>query len=402
MKVDAAGSALIYSSYLGGSGGERGRGIAVNASGNVYLTGQTVYFAANDFPVINALQPTYGGDADAFVVKLCGATLEPIRLTFSDQFVGTTSAEQAVSLTNLGIVPLTVASLAASGDFAQADTCAAPLPVGGSCTIRVVFRPSETGNRTGEVTITDDVCGNPYTVGLSGTGVVPVINPGGVVNGASFAAGAAVAPGSVASAFGSNLAPSAAGSLTVRMNEVNAPVFAGTSTQVNFQVPWERSGATQADMIVTVDGVTSSPVSVPLAALAPGLFSTNSSGSGQGVILIANTPYVAAPVGMFPGSRPVNRGGYISIYCTGLGPVTNQPATGVKASGDPLSFTTATPLVSVGGVPASVVFSGLAPDYFGLYQVNVQVPEAAPTGNAVPIALTIGGVTSNTVTIAVQ
>ena len=61
-----------------------------------------------------------------------------------------------------------------------------------------------------------------------------------------------------------------------------------------------------------------------------------------------------------------------------------------------------TPTVTIGGVPASVSFSGLAPGYFGLYQVNAQVPANAPTGNAVPVVLTIGGVSSNTVTIAVQ
>jgi uncharacterized protein (TIGR03437 family) len=60
------------------------------------------------------------------------------------------------------------------------------------------------------------------------------------------------------------------------------------------------------------------------------------------------------------------------------------------------------PLVTVGGVNASVSFSGLAPGYVGLYQVNVQVPANAPSGDAVPVILNIGGVTANTVTIAVQ
>jgi uncharacterized protein (TIGR03437 family) len=53
-------------------------------------------------------------------------------------------------------------------------------------------------------------------------------------------------------------------------------------------------------------------------------------------------------------------------------------------------------------VPATVSFSGLAPGFFGLYQVNVQVPQNAPVGSAVSVVLTIGGIGSNTVTIAVQ
>ena len=60
------------------------------------------------------------------------------------------------------------------------------------------------------------------------------------------------------------------------------------------------------------------------------------------------------------------------------------------------------PVVTIGGVAATVTFSGLAPDSTGLYQVNAQVPESAPTGDAVPVVLTIGGGTSNTITLAIE
>ncbi len=70
-------------------------------------------------------------------------------------------------------------------------------------------------------------------------------------------------------------------------------------------------------------------------------------------------------------------------------------------SGNGLSVTTETPTVTIGGVEAPVSFSGLT-GFVGLYQVNVQVPSEAPTGDAVDVAITIGGVTSNIVTIAVQ
>ncbi len=138
--------------------------------------------------------------------------------------------------------------------------------------------------------------------------------------------------------------------------------------------------------------------------IAPGLFSVFQNGRGQGAILIGATGEVAAPSGSIPGlgARPANRGEFISIFCTGLGVVTNSPASGAVAVISPLSETTALPSVTIGGVPAMVSFSGLAPGFAGLYQVNVQVAENAPTGDAVELVLTIGGVTSNTVTIAVQ
>jgi uncharacterized protein (TIGR03437 family) len=104
----------------------------------------------------------------------------------------------------------------------------------------------------------------------------------------------------------------------------------------------------------------------------------------------------------------VKRGEYISIFATGLGPVQNQPVDGEPPSGN--AVTTLTPLVSFGclgtdgsvlqcGVPAQ--FSGLAPGFVGLYQVNVQVPDFAISGDAVPVNVFLGAI-SNFVTIAIE
>ena len=139
-----------------------------------------------------------------------------------------------------------------------------------------------------------------------------------------------------------------------------------------------------------------------LKPYAPALFTTNQGGTGQASTLIAGTASLAAPNGAFAGSRPARIGEYISIYATGLGDVSNRPAPGSAGPVNPLATTLATPAVTVGGVPAAVTFSGLAPGYVGLYQINVQVPAGAPTGPDVPIVLTIGGVPSNTATIAVD
>jgi uncharacterized protein (TIGR03437 family) len=116
---------------------------------------------------------------------------------------------------------------------------------------------------------------------------------------------------------------------------------------------------------------------------------------------------LALPTGNIQGrvSRPARAGDYITIYCTGLGAVTNPPSSGSAASASPLSATTVTPAVTIGGVPAPTTqffFAGLSPGYVGLYQITVQVPAGVPAGNAVPLAFTIGGVSSNTATIAVQ
>jgi uncharacterized protein (TIGR03437 family) len=82
--------------------------------------------------------------------------------------------------------------------------------------------------------------------------------------------------------------------------------------------------------------------------------------------------------------------------------VYNQPPTGQPAPANPLAQTTTNPIVTIGGVPAMVSFSGMAPGYVGLYQVNALVPEGSAVGSAVPVTISIGGATSNTVTISVQ
>ena len=66
-KINSSGSALVYSTYLGGGGVDYGYGIAVDGAGNAYLTG---YTQSSDFPAVNPLQGTIGGAGDAFATKL--------------------------------------------------------------------------------------------------------------------------------------------------------------------------------------------------------------------------------------------------------------------------------------------------------------------------------------------
>jgi uncharacterized protein (TIGR03437 family) len=234
----------------------------------------------------------------------------------------------------------------------------------------------------------------------------PSINPGGVVNAASDAPDAPVAPGSIASVYGSFPVsgpvhaatvplPLNLSGLTMDFGGTSAPLFFVSAGQVNIQVPWELAGQSQASLSSTAGTQKSASQVVNLAAFSPGIFSTNAQGSGQGAILDSSYRLVDNSNPATPGST------YILIYCTGLGAVTNQPPTGSAPGSGVPAQTTTTPTVMIGGVPATVSFSGLAPGFVGAYQVNALVPAAAATGNAVPVVIEIGGVVSNTVTIAV-
>jgi hypothetical protein len=105
------------------------------------------------------------------------ATLSIENLTFGLQLVGTRSAAQAATLTNTGTTPLTISSIAVSGDFVTKDNCGSSLAAGESCTIKAAFSPSEKGDRVGTVTITDDSANSPQTIALTGTGTVVELSP---------------------------------------------------------------------------------------------------------------------------------------------------------------------------------------------------------------------------------
>ena len=241
----------------------------------------------------------------------------------------------------------------------------------------------------------------------------PAVNSNGLVNAASFTAGTAIAPGMIASIFGGGLAldtestpgrplPNILGGTTVFLNGLRAPVFFASPGQLNVQIPWDLPSGRQASLTVRIGPHISNPVLVPVSGFSPGLFTTGSTGAGQGAILISGTGSLPAPAGVSPSSRPVRKGEFLEIFANGLGRVTDTPESGQAAVADPLSESTATPEVSIGGVQANVLFAGLAPGFIGLYQVNIQVPAAAPSGDAMGVSLRIGGAESNLVTIAIE
>ena len=124
-------------------------------------------------------------------------------------------------------------------------------------------------------------------------------------------------------------------------------------------------------------------VTVPLAAYAPGFF------QGNGIVAAIN----ATQGNIVTASTPVHAGDVIELFGNGLGPVNNQPASGSPAPSSPLATTTTQPTVSIGGQSAPVSFSGLAPGFPALYQINITVPSGVAAGTP-SITLTIGGVTS--------
>jgi uncharacterized protein (TIGR03437 family) len=166
--------------------------------------------------------------------------------------------------------------------------------------------------------------------------VLPVLTA--AVNAATLAPGP-LAPGSLMAVSGTSL-----DGATLRLGGYDVPTLYTSSTLIYGQVPWDLAGQTTAQLTVS----NGNAIDVALAQFAPGLF-------------------VALEIG-----------DSVSLYATGLGPVRDN-------------LTVATPIVTVGGVPAEVTFSGLEPEWIGLYRVDFRPPPAASG----PLRLQIGGVPSN-------
>jgi uncharacterized protein (TIGR03437 family) len=199
---------------------------------------------------------------------------------------------------------------------------------------------------------------------------------------------ATTAPGALLSLFGERLSHGEQIAtrlpLAVQMNAVRAaianqpaPLLFVSPGQINLEVPSSLAPGTHP-LTVWHAGSESQPFNLTVASVAPQIFSLSQDGTGQGAILIASTGIIAGPQG-----RPARPGEIIEIYCTGLG-----------ASAQPVE-------VLIGGLQASVLFSGAAPGFAGLNQVNARVPAVQPA-LSVPVRITIAGAPSNTVTIAVQ
>jgi hypothetical protein len=184
-KLNAPGSALVYSTYLGGGGLDTGYGLAVDSAGNAYVTGVT---SSSNFPTMNPLQPACGDGntcnaGDAFVTKIAKpspvATLVPPNLDFGNQTVSVASTPQVVTLTESGELTLTISSInvtgANSGDFAENNNCGASVAPFTSCSITVTFTPEATGSRTASLNVTDNASGSPQTIPLTGVGVPTVV-----------------------------------------------------------------------------------------------------------------------------------------------------------------------------------------------------------------------------------
>jgi uncharacterized protein (TIGR03437 family) len=290
------------------------------------------------------------------------------------------------------------------------------------CSLSVEVNPSGLAAEvySGSIAVIDTAASNspinvPVTLTLSALPPAPIITA--VVNAASFVVTSSnqvvslLAPGSLAQIYstlpGATTAsasalpfPALLGGVSVTFNGIPAPISAviptGQYPIVNVQVPFELTGTT-AGVVVTANNSVSSAFSVPIVPAAPGIFATTANGQGQAILVNLQNYQVANS------SNPIPRGSTAYFYATGMGSLSPAVADGAA---NLASSSVAVPIVLIGGITAQVVYAGQAPGYPGVNQINVIIPDGAPTGPAISLEIQIveNGtvVASNVATIAIQ
>ena len=229
----------------------------------------------------------------------------------------------------------------------------------------------------------------------------PEINPGGIVNAASYAKEPGLAPGSLVSLFGRNLAASTAhasalplptvlAGTSVTVAGVAAPLLFVSPTQVNFQFPSRLEPAPAFPVLVTTAAGESRPEPVSMVAAAPGVFTADGGRCSRGAILNLNGD------GTYATNTPENSaspGALISVFGTGLGNVYFGPADGTATVNSAPATLTPVPTVGASGaysVNATPLYAGRAPGFVGADQINVRLPDNAPEGCSIPIRFGTG------------
>jgi len=438
-KLNPTGSAFVYSTLLGGQTttdafhfllcGDEVTGMALDASGNVYVAGVT---CSADFPFTPGALKAGG----TFIAKLNPAGSG---LVYAAGLPAPPGSRIAVDAGGNVYAVGTVAGYSSDTDSSLVDPIQAEFGAGSDltycsglkgpgCYNAFILKLNATGTALLYSTyfgwrdfgdgIAVDSSGNAYVnvsgyllLKLADAGSSPLFSSKGVTNAATFQPG--IVPGGLATLFGTNITnvqgvltansfplPTILGGSQVFVNTctipadalyclpapVAAPILAVANVngqqQINFQVP----GAISEGVPVWVvnNGVRSVPVS--LHSGLPGIFTTD---GVRGAIQHAADFRPVTP------ANPAVRAEPVVMYATGLGAVQPDPGAGYPASPSPLSLTSSTTIVTVGGKWALVLFSGLAPGFVGLSQINFLVPADAPSGDDdVIVAVSSGGRTA--------
>ncbi len=332
----------------------------------------------------------------------------PSSLSFSYQSGGSAPPSESINISNpaTGSLAYTVASI--SDSWLAVAPSAGTTP--GTLVVSVSPQNLAPGSYMGSFTLTSPGIAS-LTVSVTVFVSASTTPQPFIISNAASGVGSQLAPGEIISIKGSGLGPGnpllfsvstltspSLGGVQVTFNGYSGTLLYVSSTQVNVIVPYEVASSNSVSIVVIYQGAASAAIVQPVGATSIGIFTNNSTGSGQASILNQNYSYNTP-------ATPAAQGDYISVYATGGGQTNPASFDGEVSPTTSLLPLLAQPFVTatIGGKPASVVFAGAAPGYVtGVVQLNVQVPTGV-SGSALPIVVSINGTPSQTgATVAVQ
>ena len=360
-KFNPSGSALVYSTYLGGSSEDAPYALAVDQSGNAYITGRT---NSSDFPLVNAIQGTRFA-FDMFVTEINAAGSA---LTFST-FIGGTGSEsgRGIAVDSLGNIH--VAGEGTSTDFPIKNAMQGTAGGGPSPQDALVLVLGAAPPVTGPTitTVSDAfIDGGPIVPGgwfyLKGSNLSDVTRIWG------------------SSDFTDTTAlPTDLNGVEVWVNGVPVPVYFISPGQVNAQAPSDISGTMTVQVFRL--GLGSNILSAPVAQIQPSLYYYQVNSKNYAAAVFQDYVIMGDPA-VVPGTRKAKVGDIIQLYAAGLGPEPSGPVT------SPIPITGVS--VTIGTADAPVSFAGLVAP--GQFQINLTVPQL-PDGEYT-ITVSISGKTS--------
>lgn len=379
----------VWSTFWGGASADVAYALALDSTNNIYFAGTTESFS--DFPRAGSVIPSCRQTGGPFV-----AVLDP------------TGSKLLHSTTLPGIGYDNAYALALDSSGAAYIT--------GEAASEIFF----TTSGAAQTDYPGSYSQYPYTPFAARIDFTQAIGmfAACVLNGASFGAGntlffadGAVAPGEIVSIFGSYLGPNSPQGLqltnaglvstylagvTVTFDGIPAPLLYVTASQINAVVPYELANPT-TQMTVTYNGQSYGPITLPVAAAVPGIFTATESGSGQAAVINQDGTLNSI-------SNPAARGSVITFYVEGAGAMSPSVPDGTVTGDSNFPMPAQSVAVSIRGVSAAVQYAGAAPGYVsGLLQVNAVVPTSIDFGNLVPLRLNIGSFSSQlNVTIALR
>ena len=425
-KLDPTGGKLLYSTYLGGAAPDSAFGLTIDAAGSAYVTGGT---QSSDFPVTSgAFQAVYRGVAaqspglagDAFAVKfntsgavvystflggpnsqgtgiaVNGAGQAAINAAIAVQSASCASSPAAVTVLN-GAGSGAAGYSPVKGDYLTMDASGALYTAGQTETLNFLATPhayqTQYGGGGSDAYAARVDFSHPAAPAIASVLNAATLRPGGTP---PYPDGS-VAPGELIALFANGLGTQP----VVTFNGITAPLLYSSNCQINAVVPFGVGGQTSASVIVQSAGQTIGPIELPVAPAVPGIFTINESGSGQAAIVNQDGTVNSA-------SNPAPRGSAVSIYMTGTGALLPAiPDGSFGPSSPPFPEVTQNVIVSIGSdgasLNANVLYSGQAPTLIaGVTQLNVAIPQNAPVGTSVPIAVNIGPYLSQSASISIN